>query len=72
MLADLEMAIRQQKLVGKAGVLKADPVAKKQNTEPPKAKGGWGGARRGPGFEAKRASSGTAEQKGAKGELLSE
>jgi hypothetical protein len=71
-IADLEMAIQLQKLVGKAtDVLKAGPVTKKQKTEPRKTKGSWGGARRGPGFEAKRASSGTAEQKGAKGELLS-
>jgi hypothetical protein len=47
--------------------LPADPVAKKQKTEPRKTKGSWGGARRGPGFEAKRASSGTTEQKGVKG-----
>ena len=50
----------------------ADPVAKKQKTEPRKAKGGWGGSRRGAAFEAKSASSGTAEQKGAKGQPLSE
>jgi hypothetical protein len=57
---------------GKAGVLKADPVAKKQKTEPRKVKGGLGGPRRGAAFEAKNASSGTAEQKGAKGQPLSE
>jgi hypothetical protein len=72
-IADLEMTIQLQKLVGKAtDVLKADPVAKKQKTEPRKTKGSWGGARRGPDFEAKCASSGTAEQKGAKGKLLGE
>jgi hypothetical protein len=69
-IANLERVLRQ--LLGKAGVLKADPVAKKQKTEPRKAKGGWGGSRRGAAFEAKSASSGTAEQKGTKGKLLSE
>jgi hypothetical protein len=44
---------------GKAGVLKADPVAKKQKTEPRKAKGGGGGSCRGAAFEAKNATSGT-------------
>jgi hypothetical protein len=52
--------------------LPADPVAKKQKTEPRKTEGSWGGARRKPGFEAKHASSGTAKQKGAKGKFLSE
>jgi hypothetical protein len=61
-----------RQFLGKAGVLKADPVAKKQQTEPRKAKGDWGGSRRGAAFEAKNAPSGTAEQKRPKGQLLSE
>jgi hypothetical protein len=64
-IATLEMALGI--FACKAGVLKADPVAKKQKTEPRNAKGGWGGSRRGAAFEAKNASSGTAEQKGGEG-----
>jgi hypothetical protein len=69
-LLALEMALGI--FAGKAGVLKADPVAKKQKTAPRKAKGDWGGSRRGAAFDAKSASSGTAERKGAKGQPLSE
>jgi hypothetical protein len=57
-----------RRFLGNAGLLKAGPVAKKQKTEPRNPKGGWGGARRGPAYDAKRTSSGIAEQKGAKGE----
>jgi hypothetical protein len=54
--ADLERAIQlQTQLQRKIRRLPADPVAKKQKTEPRKAKGSWGGARRGPGFEASKA-----------------
>jgi hypothetical protein len=69
-IVTLEMALGI--FAGKAGMLKADPVAKKQKTEPRKAKGGWCGSRRGAASGAKGASSGTAEQKGAKGQPLSE
>jgi hypothetical protein len=43
-IATLKMALGT--FAGKAGVLKADPVAKKQKTEPRKALGGcgWGGS----------------------------
>jgi hypothetical protein len=70
-IAILEKSL--QRFLGAAGVLKkVAPVAKKQKTEPRKAKGGWGGARKGAAFDAKRASSGIAEQKGTKGQPMSE
>jgi hypothetical protein len=40
-IANLERVL--QLCPGKAGVLKADPVAKKQKIKPRKVKGGWGG-----------------------------
>jgi hypothetical protein len=70
-VAFLEKSLRR--FLGNAGgVLKVAPVAKKQKKEPRKAKGGWGGARKGAAFDAKRAFSGIAEQKGTKGQPLSE
>ena len=69
-IAFLEKSLRR--FLGAAGVLKVGPVAKKQKKEPRKAKGGWGGARKGAAFDAKRASSGIAEQKRTKGRPPSE
>jgi hypothetical protein len=74
-IATLERTIRLQQIVGNAGVLKAETQlqrSRRQSHARRRVTGVWGGARRGLDFEAKRASSGTAEQKGAKGELLSE
>jgi hypothetical protein len=59
-VAFLEKSLRR--FLGNAGVLKVAPVAKKHKKGPCKAKGGWGGARKGAAFDAKRASSGIAER----------